>query len=73
MLTISKWVRGANKGQGKDEIGAIGSKEFQSVASKLFHVFISIPQVNGLFSPVNIILALEPELVFLERNPKLLI
>ena len=73
LLTISKWVLGENKGQQQDGIGTINFKEFQSITSKLRQAFIYIPQTNGLFSPVNLILALEPELVFLHRNPKLLI
>ena len=72
LLMISKWIRGANKVQQQDGIGAINFKEFKSVTSKLRHAFIYISQVNGLFSPVNLILALYPELVFLHKNPKLL-
>ena len=49
------------------------SNNFNSVTSKLCHAFIYIPQANGLFSPVNQIIALDPELVFLHQNPKLLI
>ena len=73
LLMLSKWIRGANKGQRQYGIGAIVFKEFQPVTSKIRHSFISIPQKNRLFSPVNRILALEPELVFLHQNPKILI
>ena len=71
LLTLSKWIKGANKGQGKDGLGAIPFKEFQSVTSTIWHGFISIPQGNGLFSPVNKILAIKPDLVFLHRNKQL--
>ena len=73
LLTISNLIPGANKGQRHDVIGTINFKELQSVTSKLLHSFIYIPQENGLFSPVNQILAFEPELVFLHQNTKLLI
>ena len=43
LLTLSKWIQGANKGQLQNGIVAIGFKEFQSVTSKLCHAFISIP------------------------------
>ena len=35
LLTLSKWIQGANKGQLQDGIGAIKFKSFQSVTSKL--------------------------------------
>ena len=73
LLTISKQIRVANRRQQQDVIGAINFKEFQSVTSKLFHAYICILQANVLFSLVNQILALDPELVFLHQNPKLLI
>ena len=61
---------GANKGQLQYGIGAINFKEFLSVTSKLCHALISIPHSDGMFIPVNLILTLEPELVFFHQNPK---
>ena len=53
LLTLSKWIQCAYKGQQQDGIGAIGFKEFQLVTSKIRHALISIPQANILFSLVN--------------------
>ena len=67
ILTVMKgWIKGA-----KNEV-AIPFQEFQSVISKLRHAFISIPHGKGLLSPMNAVLRVEPDMVYLHRNHPLL-
>ena len=68
LLTILHgWIRGSTRGTG------IPLLEFQSVTSKLQHAFIPIPRSNGLLSPCNEILHLEPKFVRLDRNNRILL
>ena len=67
LTTMKGWIKGA-----KREVG-IPFKEFYSNISKLRHAFISIPQGRGLLSPMNTVIRLEPEVVYLHRNRTLLV
>jgi hypothetical protein len=45
--------------------------EFQSIITKIRHVSTAIPAGNGLMSPCNAILKLQPQHVFLHKNEDL--
>jgi len=68
LLTVLKgWIRTAKRGR-----GGILFEEFRSVTAKIRHAFTCIPQGVAFLSPVNRILKVEPRIVYLHKNRKLL-
>jgi hypothetical protein len=67
LLTIlPKWLRSS-----KWSNMGILFDEFQSIIAKIRHAFTAIPTGNGLMSPCNAILKLQPQHVFLQKNEDL--
>ena len=67
LALLQSWLRAA-----KDRNHGIEFKLFESTAMQLRWAFISIPQGNGLLSPINRVVAKKPHFVFLHRNKLLL-
>ncbi len=66
LVFLKGWLRTSRRSN-----RGIPFEEFRSVLSKIRHAFISIPAGNGLLSPCNRILKVEPKFVYLQHNKTL--
>ncbi len=60
LTTMKGWLRAS-----RTQHGGIPFTDFQSVIAKLGHVFIIIPNGKGLLSPMNAVMRLESNSVYL--------